>query len=287
MIGIFAQGHLRAAFYEEVRSWRNFYSMVRVNDRYTGSCIRVRRSTDNVLRDIGFTANGTLNESDLLSFLGAASGFVHTWYDQVGSSDLIQAVNGNQPRIVNSGTVERVGNIAAPNFAIAGAAFAWLISSSFAAFSNESYVIGYRSGSDAATPFQCMFAKKNDAANGSTSAIKGFVSSPGSARDIGFNFRAIPSTISVSNNTNYVGESYATSSAVNNGTLRSIFNGSDRVNSTGVNYDSLAIGSQPIMIGHSVSGRFDGRPLFAAFAGSNRVANRNWFVPFLRSLHGL
>ena len=77
-----------------------------LRNAYLGSCIRVRRSSDNTLTDIGFSS-GYLDQTALLAFVGSGSGFIHTWYDQSGNGrDMVQAATGNQPRIVNSGVVE-------------------------------------------------------------------------------------------------------------------------------------------------------------------------------------
>jgi hypothetical protein len=88
------------------------YSLRRLRNAYTGSAIRVRRSSDNAEQDIGFTNLGVLNTAALSSFVGANSGFVTTWYDQSGNGrNLIQSTGANQPRIVNAGTNEQLGGI--------------------------------------------------------------------------------------------------------------------------------------------------------------------------------
>ena len=79
--------------------------LLRLN--YTGAAIRVRRSTDDLEVDIGFTSTGDLNTSALMAHVGAGSGFVSIWYDQSGNAkDAIQATTGSQPRIVNSGVLD-------------------------------------------------------------------------------------------------------------------------------------------------------------------------------------
>jgi hypothetical protein len=84
------------------------YSLRKLRSAYTGDAIRVRRSSDNTEQDIGFDANGHLDESALLSFVGAGNGFVRTWYDQSGNGrDAEQTTNANQPRIVNGGVVDK------------------------------------------------------------------------------------------------------------------------------------------------------------------------------------
>jgi hypothetical protein len=82
------------------------YSLRKLRTAYTGSAIRVRRSSDNTEQDIGFDANGNLDTVSLLAFCGAGNGFVTTWYDQSGNArNATQATAANQPRIVVSGTL--------------------------------------------------------------------------------------------------------------------------------------------------------------------------------------
>lgn len=82
------------------------YSTRLLRTAYAGSAIRVRRSSDNVEADIGFTS-GNLNTAALLAHCGANSGFVVTWYDQSGNSrNLTQSTTADQPRIVNAGVYD-------------------------------------------------------------------------------------------------------------------------------------------------------------------------------------
>lgn len=82
------------------------YALRKLVSTYTGSAIRVRRSNDNVERDIGFTVNDDLDTTTLSSFIGSNSGLVTVMYDQKGSYNAVQSTAGNQPRIVNSGTID-------------------------------------------------------------------------------------------------------------------------------------------------------------------------------------
>jgi hypothetical protein len=85
------------------------FSVRKLRPAYAGNCMQVRRSSDNTLQNIGFDADGNLDETALLAFVGAGSGFVRTWYDQSGNTrNLLQTTNGNQPRIVNAGVVDKV-----------------------------------------------------------------------------------------------------------------------------------------------------------------------------------
>ena len=80
------------------------YSLRKLRSTYNGNCIRVRRSSDNTSQDIGFV-NNELDTTSLLSFVGANNGFVSIWYDQAGTSNMIQNTSSIQPTIVSSGSL--------------------------------------------------------------------------------------------------------------------------------------------------------------------------------------
>jgi hypothetical protein len=81
------------------------YSLRKLRTAYTGSAIRVRRSSDNTEQDIGFVG-GDLDTASLLTFCGTGNGFVTTWYDQSGNgNNATQTTAGNQPQIVSLGVV--------------------------------------------------------------------------------------------------------------------------------------------------------------------------------------
>ena len=82
------------------------YSLRLLDSTYSGSAIRVRRSSDNTEQDIGFNVFNELDTVSLTAFAGAGDAFVKTWYDQSGSSnDATQAATTRQPQIVSSGAV--------------------------------------------------------------------------------------------------------------------------------------------------------------------------------------
>jgi hypothetical protein len=77
---------------------------------HSGSLIRVRESAGSTEADIGASDN-VLDESALTTHTGANSGYVTKYYDQTGDSnavDFVQATANLQPRIVASGTVDKV-----------------------------------------------------------------------------------------------------------------------------------------------------------------------------------
>ena len=80
-------------------------SLDKLDKNYTGSAIKVRRSSNNDELDIGFV-NNELDTASLLDFVGSGNGFVSIWYDQSGqANNPFQTSAGNQPKIVDSGSV--------------------------------------------------------------------------------------------------------------------------------------------------------------------------------------
>lgn len=79
------------------------YSVRKLRTAYTGSAIRVRRSSDNTEQNIGFTALGNLDTTTLISFADGGNCFVTTWYDQSGNGlNATQTTAANQPQIVDT-----------------------------------------------------------------------------------------------------------------------------------------------------------------------------------------
>jgi hypothetical protein len=81
------------------------YSLRKLRTAYTGSAIRVRRSSDNAEQDFGFSGND-LDTASLLTFCGAANGFITTWYDQsTNANNATQATAASQAQIVSAGAL--------------------------------------------------------------------------------------------------------------------------------------------------------------------------------------
>jgi hypothetical protein len=92
------------------------YSVRKLRDGYTGSAIRVRRSSDNTELNIGFV-NNELDTSSLTTFCSGTNGFVTTWYDQSGNAqNAVQTTAANQPQIVSSGSVILEGSLPCLDF---------------------------------------------------------------------------------------------------------------------------------------------------------------------------
>lgn len=92
------------------------YSVRKLSSTYTGYCMEVRRSSDDTTLNIGFR-NGVLDTFMLLTFVGAGSGYVRTWYDQSNNPiNAVQTTNASQPRIVLNGILDVQNNIPAIYF---------------------------------------------------------------------------------------------------------------------------------------------------------------------------
>jgi hypothetical protein len=77
---------------------------------HSGSLVRVRRSSDSTEADIGAVSD-VLDESALTTHTGAGNGFLTKYYDQSGSVNavnFVQATANLQPRIVASGTIDKL-----------------------------------------------------------------------------------------------------------------------------------------------------------------------------------
>lgn len=86
------------------------YSLRKLRSSYSGSAIRVRRSSDNTEQDIGFSGND-LDASALTTFCSGTNGYVTKWYDQSGNGiDAAQTTGSVQPMICLSGVINTDAN---------------------------------------------------------------------------------------------------------------------------------------------------------------------------------
>ncbi len=75
----------------------------KLKSSYSGSAIRIRRSSDNAEQDFGFSGND-LDVSAINTFVGASTGYVVKLYDQSGNGNhLAQATNNGQPLFISNG----------------------------------------------------------------------------------------------------------------------------------------------------------------------------------------
>jgi hypothetical protein len=81
------------------------YSLQRISATYSGPAIQIRRSYDDALMDIGFNTDGSLDLTTIYSFVGTASGYLTTFYDQTATpnNSLTQPQTSIQPMIVSNG----------------------------------------------------------------------------------------------------------------------------------------------------------------------------------------
>lgn len=92
------------------------YSLRKLYNSYSGPAIRVKRSTDDLESDIGFTS-GVLDTAALTSFCGAGNGLIMTWYDQSGNANhATPSAWWSSPVIVKTGSVNTINSKPAIDF---------------------------------------------------------------------------------------------------------------------------------------------------------------------------
>jgi hypothetical protein len=79
------------------------HSLRKAVPSYSGAAIRVRRSSDSTEQDIGFIGND-LDTAALATFVGAGTGYIRTFYNQTGGTNLVQTNTALQPIIRAGGT---------------------------------------------------------------------------------------------------------------------------------------------------------------------------------------
>lgn len=92
------------------------YSLRRLRTAYTGPLVRLRRSTDNAESNFGYVSGtGLLDTAAIAAWLGAATGYATTWYDQGGGGfNLTQTTAANQPTYDNTGAFPKLNVELAP-----------------------------------------------------------------------------------------------------------------------------------------------------------------------------
>ena len=97
-----------------------YYSLRKFTEAETLNAIRVRRSSDDTEQDIGFDANGDLDTTALLAFVGTGgtdNGYVTTFYDQSGNGNhATNSTASEQPLVVSGGTLVTENGKAAIQF---------------------------------------------------------------------------------------------------------------------------------------------------------------------------
>ena len=111
-------GKLESTLPADVATAAAAYSLRKVKADYSGEAVRIRRSSDDVEVDVAFDSDDKVSTSSSISvvsgstsattlgdFINGTDAFVHTWYDQAGSNDAVQATAANQPKIAESGAL--------------------------------------------------------------------------------------------------------------------------------------------------------------------------------------
>lgn len=111
-------GKLENALPADVATAAAAYSLRKVKASYASNAVRIRRSSDDAEVNVAFDSDdkvsassdisvvsGTVNETTLGGFINGTDAFVHTWYDQAGSNNAVEATAANQPKIASSGAL--------------------------------------------------------------------------------------------------------------------------------------------------------------------------------------
>ena len=110
------------------------YSLRKISSSYSGNCVTVRRDSDNLDANIGFSG-GVLDTSALASHCGSANGFVVTWFDQSGNSnDATQPTAPNQPKIYDGSSVRHITENGKPALQMSSNSIKLAVSNSKATF---------------------------------------------------------------------------------------------------------------------------------------------------------
>jgi hypothetical protein len=86
------------------------YSVRKLSQWYTGSCMRIRENSGNTETDIGFDSNGDLDTAAIASHCGSANGYVVTWYDQSGNGQDVTANTATEEPLIYNGTAVLTDN---------------------------------------------------------------------------------------------------------------------------------------------------------------------------------
>lgn len=82
-----------------IANFASGYSVRQLLTSYSGALVKLRRGSDNAESDFGVeTGTGYLDDAAIAAWLGAASGYIKTWYDQSGNNNhQTQTTTGSQP----------------------------------------------------------------------------------------------------------------------------------------------------------------------------------------------
>lgn len=82
------------------------HSVRKERTAYTGACLRAIRDSDSAEQDIDFDSNGLIDTASLLSFAGAGTVRLKTWYDQTGNGNHLILASALGAVLVLSGVLQ-------------------------------------------------------------------------------------------------------------------------------------------------------------------------------------
>ena len=139
-------------------------SMRRLTSGYVGPLLRVQRSIDSAVMDIGFTTSGDLDVSGLTNFVGTSTATIVKWYDQSGNgNDVVATTNG--PMIFSGGSINLKNGKPAASFIGGNRYLATAATQSTLASGGNALTVSAVVQSQSQTAYSNYFSYGNDSLN--------------------------------------------------------------------------------------------------------------------------
>lgn len=168
--------------------------------------ICVRRSLDNDERDIGATADGSLDVAELLSFADGGSAFIRYVYNQFDSDhDFGQSLASAQPRIVASGVLDTLNGQPAMKTTAAGQHMLTSFSGA-GAVGVSAYVVAEMAANFASQNYARLLSLTADGVPDYASEHSMMLCRSTTAQDLTGYFNSVYGTVSMTEGTAYVAQ---------------------------------------------------------------------------------
>lgn len=258
------------------------FSFRKLKDNYSGNCVRIRRSSDNVEQDFGFS-NNYLDTASIRTFLTTNSGFVAIWYSQndtLTAFNATQATAASQPRIFNAGTFEilKSGSSLIAMYFDGGD----FLATNNAVFFNGLYTAFSVHRNNSVTGARLLFAQ--DAGSGTNRGPQFLRTNGTTPQTVSFisNSATAESGAAISNDVAYIFAAQKTSSG-----MELFVNGSSNGATTqSGNAQNPNTGVYIGQIGDN-SGRYDGRMSELLLWGKDNSSNRTGILTNINAYYGI
>lgn len=261
------------------------YGLRQMRNAYSGSLIRVRRSSDNTEQDIGMIGEN-LDVSSLLTFAGSGSAYIKTWYDQSGNGkNLTQTTTSYQPRIVNAGSLETSNDKPAAYFDGGDYMYNSAMTGFISGANLTSFLVGSISASSSIWGRLAVLQKTGDADDYTTSTSMNLLGGNGTTTDVSCDTNNSGVNMTVASATLFQAVCYHDSSNNLYGYINGALHGTDSI-SNSIAPDYLVVGAS--RSGSSITDNFTGYVseviiYNSALSGSNIVSvetnQMSYFAP--------